>query len=73
MSQYLAIDKRKEFGKPPAHYKLVAPQNIKGNQVPGLEAPDLALLTSGDKNYNLTFCGPDRQKVPIKWSNYFLL
>jgi hypothetical protein len=42
MSQFNSINKRKEFGKPPSHYKRVG-RSINN---PGLQEPNLELLSS---------------------------
>lgn len=68
MSHHLTVNQRKEFGKPPAHYKLVRPTADR----PKLKAPDLDLLTSGDRDYHLVFQGQSHFKIPLKWRNPFL-
>ena len=49
MAHFVTINQRKDFGKPPAHYKHVG-RSLKD---PQLKAPDLAFLTSGDRDYHL--------------------
>ena len=61
---YNSINQRKEFGPPPSHFKQVRQQ--------GFKPPDLDLLTSGDRNYNLVFNGNQHVRVPLKWQNPFL-
>lgn len=68
MAHYLTINQRKEFGKPPAHYKLV------GRQLnnPKLKAPNLEHLTKGNRDYHLVMQGQTQFKIPLKWNNPFL-
>jgi hypothetical protein len=47
MSQFNSINKRKEFGKPPSHYKLIG-RSINN---PSLQEPNLEFLTSKDRDY----------------------
>ena len=51
MAHYNTIDQRKQFGKPPIHYKLVGRDKNESN----LKPPDLDLLTSGDRENSLNF------------------
>jgi len=62
MSQFNSINKRKEFGKPPSHYKLIG-RSINN---PSLQEPNLEFLTSKDRDYQLIFHG-NNIKIPLKW------
>jgi len=68
MAQYNTIDQRKNYGKPPIHYKLVGRDINKSN----LDPPNLDLLTSGDRDNSLNFLlGASNQPIPLKWKNPF--
>jgi len=53
MSQHLSINQRREFGKPPSHYKNTG----KNVDFPKMKPPDINMLTSGDRDYHLVIQG----------------
>ena len=53
MAHHLTINLRQDFGKPPAHYKLVG----RSLKYPQLKTPDLTMLTQGDRDYHLVMQG----------------
>ena len=70
MSHFNSISSRTEYGPPPGHFKQIGKPNSQGKFA--MAAPNLEMLTKGNRDYNLVFNGNPQFRVPLKWKNTFI-